>query len=264
MSTQNINIEYIQCRCCLNFSRQIFAGKLMYTHKVQYYECGTCGYVQTEDPYWIGEAYARSITRSDTGIMYRNQTNAKMVLATLAILGNIRCKVVDYAGGYGILVRLLRDFGIDASWMDRYSENLLAPGFEYIDGDAILVTAFEAFEHFVNPEKELLAMLTIAPNVLLSTEIMPNLTPHLDNWWYYGKEHGQHIGFFRVKTLEKLANRHGKFVVTDGKSYHLITSKSIDLRVWKIVRKLISMLPWLVTRKLDSKVWSDHLLNSTH
>lgn len=264
MSTQPINIESIKCRCCLSFSSPIFAGELMFSHKVQYYECGSCGYVQTEDPYWIGEAYARSITRSDTGILFRNQTNAKMVMATLALFGNLNGKVVDYAGGYGILVRLLRDFGVDASWMDRYSDNILAPGFDYKGGEAMLVTAFEAFEHFVNPEKELLAMLSIAPNVLLSTEIMPHPTPDLDNWWYYGKEHGQHIGFFRTKTLEKIAKRHGKYFISDGKSYHLIASKSIDLRVWKLVRKLISMFPWLVTHKLNSKVWSDHLLNSTN
>ena len=55
----------------------------------------------------------------------------------------------------GILVRLLRDYGVEALWCDQYCENLLARGFEYNGECADLVTAFEVLEHFVNPLEEL-------------------------------------------------------------------------------------------------------------
>ena len=224
------------CRCCTGQASKIFTGHLI-GHTVAYFDCPSCGYVQTEEPHWLKQAYATAINNSDTGIMMRNQTNTRIVLATLLLMGKINCVVVDFAGGYGILVRLLRDFGVNALWSDRYCQNLLARGFEYRHESAELVTAFEAFEHFVHPDQELDRLLSIAPNVLFSTELMADPAPQQDDWWYYGKEHGQHIGFFRLKTLQKLAKQRGKFLASNGASFHLMTDKPIQEIVWKTIIK---------------------------
>ncbi|MDO8713800.1 MAG: methyltransferase domain-containing protein [Polynucleobacter sp.] len=255
----NPNQTICLCRVCGSDANYIFDGEVLGKYVVKYYECNECGYIQTEEPYWLEHAYRQSITPSDTGIMLRNQYNARLVLATLYILNNLDGSIVDYAGGYGILVRLLRDYGVDALWSDRYSKNLLASGFEYASGPAHLVTAFEAFEHFIEPSQELKSLLKISPNVLLSTELVANQTPAHDAWWYYGSEHGQHIGFFRTKTLEKMAAQNGKKLITDGRSYHLFTDQDVDLWKWRVTRKLVSFMPGLISRRLKSKVWSDHL-----
>lgn len=247
------------CRVCGNNAPHLFDGDLLGKFRTAYFECTSCGYVQTEEPYWLEDAYKRSITASDTGILIRNNYNVRLVLATLHLLGALNGTVVDYAGGYGILVRMLRDLGVEAVWADRYSENLLAAGFEYEGRPAELVTAFEAFEHFVQPREELSRLLDVAPNVLISTEIIPRPTPALDLWWYYGPEHGQHIGFFRVETLQKLAAQHGKRLITDGRSYHLFTDQKLSLLHWRIARKIVSNVPSLITSQLFTKVWSDHL-----
>lgn len=246
------------CRACGATARYLFIGRLLGQLDVRYFECPACAYIQTEEPYWLDKAYSRAITTSDTGIMVRNQYNARLVLATLHLLGGLNGTVVDHAGGYGILVRMLRDLGINALWADRYSENLLASGFEYRGGAAQLVTAFEAFEHFVQPREELTALLAVAPNVLISTEIAPSPTPLQKDWWYYGPEHGQHIGFFRVETLRQMAASHGKRLVTDGRFYHLFTDQPLSLWKWRLTRKIISKLPSLLAGRLKSKVWSDH------
>jgi hypothetical protein len=156
------------CRCCGGASIYLFPGSLV-GFDVGYFECIICGYVQTETPHWLDQSYTDAINNSDTGIMARNQANSKIVLATMLLLGKLDGILVDYAGGYGILVRLLRDFGLNALWSDPYCENLLAKGFEHTNEKADLVTAFEAFEHFVNPAEELDKLLAIAPNVLFST-----------------------------------------------------------------------------------------------
>ena len=159
-----------QCRCCGETAdMQLFEAYLL-GRRVSYFECSNCSYVQTEEPTWLDEAYASPINSSDTGIMVRNLSNVSLVLATLTLMARLQSQVVDYAGGYGILVRLLRDAGIDAYWADPYSENLVVRGFEYqvLEGTK-LVTAFEAFEHFVNPYDEMKALLSIAPNILLTT-----------------------------------------------------------------------------------------------
>lgn len=222
------------CRCCGCKSIFMEMGDLI-GHQVSYFECDTCGYVQTETPHWLDQAYAEAINASDTGIMVRNQVNARIVFATMLLLGKLDGILVDCAGGYGILVRLLRDLGVNALWSDRYCQNLLAKGFEYTNEKADLVTAFEAFEHFVNPADELDKLFSISPNVLLSTEIISNPAPKLADWWYYGKNHGQHIGFFRMESLIKLAKSRGKNIVSDGMTYHLITNEKINPIVWKMV-----------------------------
>ena len=226
--------------------------------EVDYFECPNCGYVQTEPPYWLGRAYAEAINDSDTGILMRNQANARIVLATLLILGKLNGNLVDCAGGYGILVRLLRDYGVNALWSDRYSRNLVARGFEHTNETADLVTAFEAFEHFERPTEDLDKLLEIAPNVLFSTEIIADPAPKQQDWWYYGKEHGQHIGFFRIRTLEKLVQERGRYLASNGASYHLITQHPINNALWRLLIRANRLLPILLRRTLTPKTWSDY------
>jgi hypothetical protein len=233
------------CRCCGSNTQEIFSGSLL-CNQIHYFECPNCDYVQTETPFWLEDAYQEAINDTDTGIMARNQKNARITLFTLIMLGEDGGALVDCAGGYGILVRLLRDRGVNALWSDRYCQNLLASGFEYASEKAQLVTVFEAFEHFVNPAEELDLLLTIAPNILLSTEIIAEPAPRQSDWWYYGKNHGQHIGFFRVQTLQKLAEERGKYLLSDGKSYHLISDKPLNNKLWNLLvryNQLSSFIP---------------------
>lgn len=250
------------CRICKNKASTIHYGKLI-NHDVCYYECPNCNYVQTEYPTWLNEAYSSAINISDTGILSRNFANVSFVLASLAALNLIKGTVVDYAGGYGLLVRLLRDKGLNAFWMDQYCENLVSRGFEYISGKADLITAFEAFEHFTNPIDELKKMLSIAPNVLFSTALIPQPAPKFDEWWYYGREHGQHIGFFRLKTLNFLAQKFKKHLISDGRSVHMLVDRPISYAKWKLLCKLTHFLPKLFTHGLKSKTWTDHIQLST-
>ena len=189
--------------------------------------------------------------------MLRNQNNVGVVLATLTALGKRFGCVIDYAGGYGILVRLLRDKGVDALWSDPYCTNLLAIGFEYSDEEASLVTAFEAFEHFVEPLREVEKLFSIAPNLLISTELIPTPTPAPERWWYYGLDHGQHIGFYRIQTLEWIARRYKKHLISDGQRYHLFVEKKFPAIFWRFYRKVANRLPSLFTRGMRSKVWDD-------
>ena len=58
----------------------------------------------------------------------------------------------NYAGGYGIFTRMMRDIGFDFYWLDKYADNLLTNGFEYnkkIHKKIEAITSFESFEHFV-------------------------------------------------------------------------------------------------------------------
>lgn len=245
------------CRACGSPSGDPIFSAEIFDKNVEYYECKICAYVQTQDPTWLEQAYQTPINNCDTGIMLRNQLNVGMVLGTLASIGNLKGCVVDCAGGYGILVRLLRDRGVEALWSDPFCKNLLSVGFEHQHEKADLVTAFEALEHFEDPLAELESLLSVAPNLLVSTEIIPSPTPKPDQWWYYGLDHGQHIGFFRIKTLELLARKFGKHLITDGQRYHLFTQQKLQPSRWRLYTRLGRRLPFLFTSRLQPKVLSD-------
>lgn len=229
---------------------------------INYFECSRCKYLQTQEPDWLELAYSSAINTCDTGIMVRNLANSSLVAATLHTLGLTNGKVVDCAGGYGILVRLLRDRGIDAKWSDPYCKNALAVGFEHNGEPANLVTAFEAFEHFVDPVDEIKRLFGIAPNLLLTTELVTDPAPLPGEWWYYGLDHGQHIGFFRVETLQWIAKEFGKNLCTDGHGRHLFSDKPISSRRWRVNVLIEKFLPGYFTRNIRSRVWSDFELMS--
>ena len=250
----------MKCRVCIASIQASFAAATLLNRRVMYFECLNCGYLQTEEPSWLKEAYSSSINVSDTGILARNLENLNLVLATLALVRQPHPKVVDYAGGFGILVRLLRDKGVDAFWADPYSENLVARGFEFTsDKQASLVTAFEAFEHFVYPTREVENLLQISPNILLTTTLAPIPAPKPNDWWYYGLDHGQHIGFYRVTTLRYLADKFGMNLLTDGVSTHFFSTKKFSGPQWHALRRLCRLFPSVFSRRLVSKTWSDHL-----
>lgn len=246
------------CRVCYSKGvTKIFSATLI-KFSVDYFECANCRYVQTESPHWLEEAYADPINFSDVGIMARNLGNIKVVLASLRLLKKLHGTMVDYSGGYGILVRLLRDVGVDAKWHDLYCSNILAPGFDYSPNEAAdLVTCFEAFEHFVDPVAELEHVLSISPNVLISTEIIASPAPPSDSWYYYGLDHGQHIGFFRSETLEYLAHKFGKKLASDGKSFHLFTDVAINPVAWKALAAIGRVNYKILAAGLTSRTLTD-------
>jgi N-acetyl-beta-hexosaminidase len=122
------------------------------------------------------------------------------------------------------------------------------------------VTAFEAFEHFVDPILETEKMFAIGPTILFSTTLCPTPTPAHNDWWYYGKEHGQHISLYRVQSLRMLANRFNAKLITNGVDLHILTRRDISERRWQLFtnRRIVRFIPFLIQKRLASKTWSDH------
>lgn len=243
------------CRVCGAPSRFAFAQPVL-GRPVRYFECDCCGYLQTETPYWLDEAYSSAINSVDTGIMQRNVLNVGRVVMTLHVLGSLRGRVVDHAGGYGILVRMLRDAGVDARWRDIYCENILARGFEADEGRCDLLTAFEVFEHLVHPLQELESMLREAPAVLISTDLVTTASTPPGSWWYYGPEHGQHVGFFRSRTLAWMAQHLRCHCDTDGQALHVFSRHPIPPH-WKLMVRLRRLWPFVARLHLASKTNTD-------
>jgi hypothetical protein len=205
-------------------------------HQVQYYVCSHCGFVQTEEPYWLEEAYSEAITRADIGLVGRNVLGSEQVKLLILAFFNDRGKFLDYGGGYGMFVRLMRDAGLNFYLYDQYCENLFAKGFEVDgpgDGSFELVTAFEVFEHLVDPIKEIDRMREFSPSILFSTNLVTSPPPPLGQWWYYVVEHGQHVSLYTKRSLQVLAERFGMNLCSDGLTLHLLTPRGISQRAFR-------------------------------
>jgi hypothetical protein len=135
---------------------------------------------------------------------------------------------LDYGGGNGMFVRLMRDKGFDYFWQDRYTSNQFSRGFEGIDGIKYnLVTAFEVFEHLEDPISEIEQMFAYSENILFSTTLLPVSPPNLGDWWYFTLDTGQHISFYSKQSLSVIAKKFNLKLYSNGKSIHLLTKKKI-------------------------------------
>lgn len=224
------------CKICSKDSELFSQAEILNKYNIKYYKCTNCGFIQTEEPYWLDEAYSEAINRSDIGLLNRNIVLSKATKATLILLFDKKKKFLDYGAGYGVFVRLMRDFGFDFYWMDKYSDNIFAKDFESKYNERYeLLTAYEVFEHLVNPVDELESMLKFSENILFSTFIIPSANPKPGEWWYYALDHGQHIALYSKKSLEILANKFGLHFYTNGKNLHLFSKKKRNNFVFKVI-----------------------------
>jgi len=236
-TTSNVN-----CKICNSRSDFIFDATILNKYPVKYYYCNNCGFLQTEEPFWLKEVYESPINTSDTGYLIRNIYLSKRLLALLYLFFDRKAKFLDYAAGYGVFVRLMRDEGFNFYWQDKYTQNLFARGFEYNGKDEIeAITTFESFEHFVNPIEEIEKMLNISKNIIFTTELLPHPIPKPGEWWYYGLEHGQHISFYSEKTLHFIAKKYGLNYYNFHK-LHFITPRKVPFYLVYIC-KLSYFLP---------------------
>jgi hypothetical protein len=217
-----LHAESQACRFCGKERHPFSEAQILRKISVKYYRCGDCGGVQTQDAHWLEEAYESPITSLDVGLINRCIWSASIVETFMRISGNVGPHL-DWAGGYGILTRILRDRGIDSHHYDPFTPNLFAP--ETADPESRewgITSMFEVWEHLQDPVKELRHIADQSTSILFSTELLPEPAPQPGDWWYYALETGQHISFYTEASLRGVAKQLDMELATDGKSLHIL------------------------------------------
>jgi len=227
----------MQCKICKSPASLLGTYEIIGKYSVRWFRCQTCGFTQTEEPFWLKEAYSCPINKTDVGVISRNVTNAHIANAVIVFFFNPAARFLDYGGGYGIFCRMMRDKGFDFYRYDKYCQNIFAAGFDKDDLSDIrfeLVTAFEVFEHFSDPLVDIDGLFELSSNIFFSTVLLPEANPKPGEWWYYGLEHGQHIALYTEESLRYFAKSKGLNLYSNGKNYHLFSKKKLSPFAFKM------------------------------
>lgn len=222
------------CRLCSGPSVEKFRHMVLGKYDVGYHECQTCGSLQTDDPYWLDEAYAGVGTGFDTGAAQRSIDTALTMHAILDLIGWDKARpCLDYGAGVGLYARMMRDRGYDYRaldlkvpfYMDKFSVN----------GLPALFTLFEVFEHLRKPAEVLGTLLAErADFMFFTTDIY---TRQDCDWPYINPRQGQHVFFYSPQSLVWLAQKYGYhltsrggFLIFSKEPFPLISAASIHMR----------------------------------
>lgn len=221
------------CKICQEKAKKLFNTKVLYKYNIQYYKCTNCGFIQTEKVFWLKEAYESAITNLDIGYATRNVSLSEIISTIIRRSFKKNKKFLDFGGGYGLFVRLMRDKGFNYFRQDLFCKNLFAEHFdiENLDNkkEFELITAFELYEHLDNPVEQTAQFFQLGDSILFSTELVPS--EHLnkvEDWRYFIPETGQHIALFTKQSLEILAEKFDATLYSNSKNLHLITKKKLS------------------------------------
>ena len=198
-----------ECSLCRAQTHSLCVQRVLNKYDVEYFRCPQCDLIQTEPPYWLGEVPWSSISHLDTGAVMRNSLCARVTTATGHVVDlDAASRCLDYGGGYGLFVRMMRDQGFDFYWWDKYCLNIFSKGFEGEPSSTYdLVTCFELFEHLPDVREELDPLFRGGHELVLVGTLLH--TGHKEGWWYYCPELGGHVSFYSERTMQFVGEQWG-------------------------------------------------------
>jgi hypothetical protein len=196
------------CRLCGGEVDFRFSKNILNKYDVKYFECQSCHSLQSEQPFWLEEAYCEQSQYPDIRALSRVMETQADVFLLAKILGlTSKDALLDWGGGNGMLTRLLRDIGLACYRYDLYIKNYYALGYDHpAKVPYKMVMAFQVWEHFDDAADEVDKMFLDRPEyVLIST----GLYCGQDHNWEYLNAYGRHIFLFSLQAREFIAEKYG-------------------------------------------------------
>ena len=253
------------CRLCDSPTSKVFSKKVLNKYDVIYLKCTSCLSIQTEEPYWLDEAYLSHLVELDLGVIQRNIENLAKVHSIRHILNPMN-KFLDYGGGDGLLCRMLRDYEVDCYNFDKYSDSPYAQQYTADeDFKPDVVTAFEVIEHFKKPSDDFKKIFNFnSEYILMSTSLLDFVEDDcVENWWYVAEDGGQHLFLYTIKALEFIAERNGYHCYILNINNILFSKSKINkfkLLVLKFINKskILRIYYSILSLSPSKGVWKDY------
>lgn len=199
---------------------------------VYYARCDTCGFCYApEFQKWARDDFRRHIYNEryvevdPEYLDVRPRANATLLRNTFREQAPA-IRHLDYGGGGGLLSTLLREGGWTSASYDPFVDTTVSPG-EL--GRFNLITAFEVFEHVVDPNalmSDLQALLAPGGMVIFSTDLSDGkIVPGQRLTWWYASPRNGHVSLFSGASLGMLARNFGFNLCSFSHGLHaLLTS----------------------------------------
>lgn len=198
---------------------------------VTYHRCVSCEFIFTDffdlftDDQWTEYVY-NSQYYSDVDPDYADVRPRQIAEAVCAFLAGSKLPTVglDYGGGNGRTVELLRDAGLVFDCWDPYGQTDMTPG---RIGKYNFCTSIEVFEHTPDPAGSLGSLIEKCTSdkliVMVGTSVHDGSVSDETrlNWWYAAPRNG-HISLHSRKSLRTLASRFDLTYVSLSKGMHLM------------------------------------------
>lgn len=246
----------MHCNICKSLSNFIFKKRFLQKYDVSLFRCTNCGFIQTEKPYWLDEAYRLPFTPLDVNLASRPVELGQLTENLLLNYFKYDEKFLDYGGGIGLFTRIMRDRGLDFYRQDKYAQNLFSQYFDLYDlpleeRSFELVTCFEVLEHLENPLQEIDEMFSFSKNIFCSTQLQPMCSiEELQSWSYIAEIHGQHISFFTKKAMQIIAEKFNCFYYEKYGGLHLFSKKEIGSLEFSRINTQKITFPYRIKQKI--------------
>lgn len=229
------------CRLCYAPATHQFQHTILARHRADYFACTGCGSLQTTLPHWLDEAYGFGGSTLDVGTALRPLQNWLLLATAFTACGLPRtARYLDFGGNTGLFTQLMRYSGYNFACFDRFVKPFFADYHhvrELGDTPSDVITAFEVFEHFSEPRRELDALFATRPALVISsTQLWQNQGP---DWDYLAPACGQHVFFYTEAALQNVAARHGYALIV-GRHFQFF-ARNADRPA--AIDKLLSCLP---------------------
>ena len=119
-----------RCGICEGDAIFQFTKVILNKYTPTYFQCDDCEFLFTDSSEWNDAAYSEPISSLDVGLVERNLRVSLELKWILKLLHLENEPSLDFAGGTGLLTRMMRDRGFNFYWNDKYTLNIHARGFE--------------------------------------------------------------------------------------------------------------------------------------
>ncbi len=213
------------CKLCRSETTYKFSLPLVNNIQGDYFECKNCQMLQSYhldsmSPEGMADFYELDSELSlDCGSAWRQYCIMNRVehLVRLKIVPDLsgNHKMLDFGCGSGFVVSALRSefkwntFGYEPYAEATFSSDRVFQNWEAVvqNGSYSLIIASEVFEHFTNPEQQIIKIRDVLAREYAFVYITTGLyvpDKRGKDWNYLVPQSGQHVAFYSHKTMRKV------------------------------------------------------------